>query len=265
MSEDVSSRRQFLSTCGRIAGLLAVGGVATRLVISRDSDKVWQLDPSVCDGCAALNKDFKGLSKCSTQCVLKLSAVKAVNDFTQCGYCRICPGYHDVNSPKDPNNTPKNIHNYDTPMGRVCPFDALIRRPVGYFDKSDPKNNFYEYVIDEAKCTGCGKCVVECGNPGQGNGSLRLEVRRNLCVNCNECGIARACPAPKARVAAAAAKVAAQKPAAREQVYQGAFYRDDVRKTWPSRTARPAEPDKKSASLPCGPNPFTPSSSEGRA
>ncbi|MCC6360930.1 MAG: hypothetical protein IT450_19495, partial [Phycisphaerales bacterium] len=40
----------------------------------------------------------------------------------------------------------------------------------------------------------CGRCVMGCKEPA-GLGSIRLEVRYNLCVDCNRCTIAQACPA----------------------------------------------------------------------
>lgn len=241
------TRREFLGLVGRGTGLLAVAGLGLHLVVGRDGEKVWQLDPSVCDGCLALNTDAKGQIKadgtavCSTHCVLKLSAVKAVNEFTKCGYCRICPAYQKSGTPPETNRD--NLHDYGTPTGRVCPYDAIKRTSVGFFDEFDFRNNFYEYAIDEAKCTGCGKCVVECGNPGQGNGSLRMEVRHNLCVDCNQCAIAVACPAVPGQTEALG--------------YIGAFYRDDAASDWPAMTDRPkAEIPPDFASLPCGPSPY---------
>ena len=50
-----------------------------------------------------------------------------------------------------------------------------------------------EYVVDEDLCIGCGKCVEGCARFG--NGSLYLQVKHDLCANCNECEIARGCPA----------------------------------------------------------------------
>jgi electron transport complex protein RnfB len=60
-------------------------------------------------------------------------------------------------------------------------------------DPEDPANNFYEYIIDEEKCDGCGKCVIKCKEP-LGLGSITLRIRYDRCVNCNECAILRACP-----------------------------------------------------------------------
>jgi MinD superfamily P-loop ATPase len=96
----------------------------------------------------------------------------------------LCPAYFDVTSQPD---------EHGIPAGKVCPQDALKRRVVGKVDPDDPNNNYYEYVVDEARCDGCGKCVKAC-KPPAGNGSLRLEIRYTTCVECNECAIQIACP-----------------------------------------------------------------------
>jgi len=184
MSEQPTTRREFLGLTARVAGVATIGAVAAGLTLRADADKVWTVRVKTCDGCLELNRDPDGLSRCATECVLKKSAVKAVNNFDECGYCRTCPGYHDVNSPKDAEGLP---------AGRVCPYDAITRTPVGVIDPNDPLNQFAEYTIDETKCTGCGKCVIGC-EPPMGLGSIKLEVRHNLCVDCNQCAIAVACP-----------------------------------------------------------------------
>jgi electron transport complex protein RnfB len=171
---DTTSRRQFIDRTIRVAGLTALGGAAGLLARRASAHAVFQVDPSLCTAC----------DLCRTSCVLSFSAVKAVNDFSKCGYCRLCPGYMDVTS------APNEL---GIPSGKVCPQDAITRRVVGYEDPDDPNNNYYEYAIDEARCTGCGKCVKAC-KPPMGNGSLRLEIRYNRCVGCNECGILIACP-----------------------------------------------------------------------
>lgn len=68
---------------------------------------------------------------------------------------------------------------------QLCPTAAIKRKYI--------EEPFFEYEIDEALCIGCGKCVKGCG--AFGNGSLQLQVNHQLCVNCNQCAIARDCPA----------------------------------------------------------------------
>jgi Na+-translocating ferredoxin:NAD+ oxidoreductase subunit B len=174
MSE-TSTRRQFIDRTCRVVGLTVLGGAATTLVARRASaHAVFQVDPSKCAAC----------DLCRTSCVLSLSAVKAVNQFNKCGYCRLCPAFMDITSQPDETGMP---------TGKVCPQDALKRRVAGREDPDDPNNNYYEYTVDEKLCTGCGKCVKAC-KPPFGNGSLRLEIRYDRCVTCNECSILVACP-----------------------------------------------------------------------
>jgi Na+-translocating ferredoxin:NAD+ oxidoreductase subunit B len=169
-----STRRQFIDRSFRIIGFAGLGTAAVVLSRRASGNNVYQVDPFKCTAC----------DLCRTSCVLSLSAVKAVNDFDKCGYCMLCPAYYDVTSQPDEKGIPS---------GKVCPQDALKRRVVGKEDPDDPNNNYYEYVIDEARCDGCGKCVKACLPPA-GNGSLRLEIRYTRCVECNECAIQIACP-----------------------------------------------------------------------
>jgi electron transport complex protein RnfB len=173
MSE-ISTRRQFIDRSCRILGFASLGGAAGLLTHRAAGNVVFQVDPSKCTAC----------DLCRTSCVLSHSAVKAVNDFDKCGYCMLCPAYFDVTSMPDEKGIP---------AGKVCPQDALKRRVVGKVDEEDPNNNYYEYVIDETRCDGCGKCIKAC-KPPAGNGSLRLEIRYANCVECNECSIQIACP-----------------------------------------------------------------------
>ncbi|MEW5984090.1 MAG: 4Fe-4S binding protein [Acidobacteriota bacterium] len=171
---DHSTRRQFIDRSCRVLGLAAIGTAAGLLAKRASAAAVYQVDPTKCTSC----------DLCRTSCVLSLSAVKAVNDFEKCGYCMLCPAFMDVTSMPDERGIP---------TGRVCPQDALKRRVVGDVDPDDPNNNYYEYVVDESRCDGCGKCVKACLPPA-GNGSLRLEIRYDRCVECNECNIRIVCP-----------------------------------------------------------------------
>jgi electron transport complex protein RnfB len=173
MSE-ISTRRQFIDRTCRVLGFVGLGSAAGVLARRAGADTVYQVDPQRCTTC----------DLCRTACVLSLSAVKAVNDFDRCGYCMLCPAYYDVASVPDARGIP---------LGKVCPRDALKRKIVGTVDEEDPNNNYYEYTIDEALCDGCGKCVKACMPPA-GNGSLRLEIRYDRCLECNSCAIAVACP-----------------------------------------------------------------------
>ncbi len=158
-------RRRFLRDLLRGALLLAGGGLAGSLLErSRKGRMVWQIDPFKCSQCG----------QCASECVLDVSAVKCVHDFTMCGYCDLCTGFF-VPNPISLNTGAEN---------QLCPTGAIQRRFV-----EDP---YYEYRIDESLCIGCGKCVLGCNTFG--NGSLYLQVRHDRCLNCNECAIARSCP-----------------------------------------------------------------------
>jgi Na+-translocating ferredoxin:NAD+ oxidoreductase subunit B len=159
------SRRQFLRDGTRLTAMTALGGLLG-VTISRTTAKtlVWQIDPSKCLRC----------DQCAKACVLEQSAVKCVHSHAICGYCQLCTGYF-VPEPNDLNTAAEN---------QLCPTAAIRRTFV-----EDP---YYEYVIDEKLCIGCAKCVEGCNRFG--NGSLFLQVRRDRCLNCNECAIARVCP-----------------------------------------------------------------------
>jgi electron transport complex protein RnfB len=161
-----NTRRSFLRTAVRSVAGLTLAGVAyaTGRRLQR-TNTVWQLDPNKCVQCG----------RCATECVLEPSAVKCVHAYDVCGYCDLCGGYHQPNA-KVTDTAAEN---------QLCPTGAIIRSFV-----EDP---YYEYTIDESLCVGCAKCVKGCGSFG--NGSLFLQVRHDICVNCNDCTIARACPA----------------------------------------------------------------------
>lgn len=153
-------RRDFM----RGAAAAAFVGGAYAAVGDKGEEMVWQLDPNKCTQCG----------RCSTHCVLNPSAVKCMNQFNICGYCDLCFGYLQPGS-----------RGRDTGAeNELCPTAAIKRTYI-----EDP---YYEYVIEEEKCIGCAKCVKAC--LVFGNASFYLQIRQDICINCNECSIAKACP-----------------------------------------------------------------------
>ena len=165
-NKDSLTRRRFLTLVGRGLAILGLGGV-TAAAASRGKGRqyVWQIDPWKCVQC----------SRCQTECVLDVSAVKCVHDYTVCGYCKLCFGFFQT----EPFSLDSGAEN------QMCPTAAIKRTFV-----EDP---YHQYTIDESLCNACGKCVKGCTTFG--NGSLYLQVRHDRCVNCNECAIAASCPA----------------------------------------------------------------------
>jgi electron transport complex protein RnfB len=169
MEETKMNRRGFLKKGLQAIFGLTIAGITGFSLFKKPStsatDTVWQIDPNLCIQCGG----------CEENCVLSPSAVKCVHNFAMCGYCDLCSGY----LRQDPKELSTGAEN------RLCPTGAITRSFV-----EDP---YFEYVIDESLCTGCGKCVKGCTSFG--NGALFLQIRHNRCVNCNECSIARQCPA----------------------------------------------------------------------
>jgi len=163
---DPVERRDFLrrGLRGIMAAALGAAGL-TGMARARKKEWRWQLDPEKCRQCG----------RCATACVLSPSAVKCVHAYALCGYCDLCGGYHQPYV-KDVDSAAEN---------QLCPTSAIRRTFV-----EDP---YYEYTIDQDLCIGCGVCVKGCASFG--NGSLFLQVMHDRCVNCNECAIARVCPA----------------------------------------------------------------------
>lgn len=158
-------RREFINNGVRLTlGLTVVGTGA--LAIARSStgkDYVWQIDPFKCTQCG----------RCATECVKATSAVKCVHAFDLCGYCDLCSGYFKPGAKLETGAE-----------NQLCPTAAIQRKFI--------EEPFFEYVIDEELCIGCAKCVKGCA--AFGNGSLQLQIRHDLCLNCNQCSIASACP-----------------------------------------------------------------------
>jgi Na+-translocating ferredoxin:NAD+ oxidoreductase subunit B len=164
-SSQLSRIEFFKAGLGRLATLALgfIGGFA--LFGSQRKNTVWQIDPAKCVHC----------EKCATSCVLQPSAVKCVQSYPICGYCRLCFGYFQPNAPELTSAA----------ENQIGPTDAIERIFI-----EDP---YWEYNIQEDKCIGCAVCVKACEMFG--NASFYLQVRHDRCVDCNDCSIARQCPA----------------------------------------------------------------------
>jgi electron transport complex protein RnfB len=155
----------FKQGLGRLASM-ALGLVSGfTLFGSQRKNTVWQINPMKCVHC----------EHCATSCVLTPSAVKCVQSYPMCGYCRLCFGYFQPNAPELSTGA----------ENQLCPTNAIERLFI--------EEPYYEYNILEEHCIGCAKCVKACEMFG--NASFYLQVRHNICVNCNDCSIARQCPA----------------------------------------------------------------------
>jgi electron transport complex protein RnfB len=159
-------RRRFIKRGMQATLAVSLGGVAVASFMkSYAGEMVWQIDPFKCVQCG----------RCADECVMMPSAVKCVHAYALCGYCDLCGGY----LKPDANERSTAAEN------QLCPTAAIKRKFI-----EDP---YFEYEIDEELCIGCAKCVAGCTSFG--NGSLHLQIRHDRCKNCNECAIARVCPA----------------------------------------------------------------------
>lgn len=159
------TRRDFVRTAGKI--LVASPLVVIPAILIRKTNSsayVWQIDPLKCTQCG----------QCKTHCVMTPSAAKCVHAYPMCGYCDLCGGYL-RQGVKTINTAAEN---------QMCPTGAIVRTFV--------EEPYFQYTIDEKLCDGCAKCVKGCADFG--NGSLYMQIKHDLCLNCNECSIARACP-----------------------------------------------------------------------
>jgi electron transport complex protein RnfB len=159
-------RRDFIRSSLNSLAALSVGGLSGLVLSKARSDNlVWQIDPSLCVQC----------EKCAVNCVLTESAVKCVHSYSMCGYCDLCSGYLQPGAKRRETGA----------ESQLCPTGAIKRTFV--------EEPYFEYQIDKKLCIGCSKCVKGCVSFG--NGSLYLQVQHDRCLNCNECSIARSCPA----------------------------------------------------------------------
>jgi len=156
------SRQRFL-----YAAVASLSSIVGTFVLAGVSDKkhYWQINTQKCMEC----------ERCAVECVLSPSAVKCLHIYQKCGYCDLCSGYF-IQGATTLDTAAEN---------QLCPTGALKRTFI--------EEPYFEYTVDEKLCIGCGRCVKNCR--AFGNASLVLQIRQDLCVNCNQCKIALACPA----------------------------------------------------------------------
>lgn len=157
-------RRSFLKIGARTVGACALLGSSGFLLSKAVKRHAFFIDPEQCIKCTG----------CETNCVKNISAVKCVNNLEECGLCVHCFGYF-----VDDNNEA------ETPENLVCPTRALKRKKIG--------DETFSYTINEDECIGCGRCVKACWDKGAA--SMTLQIRGNLCLECNSCTIQNQCPA----------------------------------------------------------------------
>src|SRR5581483_11363449 len=97
MSGDVS-RRGLLAGSMRGTVLAAIAGGAAFLVRKADGQVVWQVDATRCVNSRLGETGVEGCNLCTSECVVSLSAVRAVNDHARCGRCNVCPAYFRITS-----------------------------------------------------------------------------------------------------------------------------------------------------------------------
>jgi Na+-translocating ferredoxin:NAD+ oxidoreductase subunit B len=159
------SRREFVRNAGKLAIIVPLALIPVALAKKTSpSGYVWQIDPFKCTQCG----------QCKTNCVLTPSASKCMHAFPMCGYCDLCGGY-----------LRQGVKTISTGAeNQMCPTNAITRKFV--------EEPYFEYTINEDLCDGCAKCVKGCADFG--NGSLYMQIKHDLCQNCNDCSIARTCP-----------------------------------------------------------------------
>jgi hypothetical protein len=67
---------------------------------------VWQVDGAKCINSRLGEGAAEACRLCTDSCVVAQSAVRAVNDFSKCGRCNICPAYFNIKSAVDAHGLP---------------------------------------------------------------------------------------------------------------------------------------------------------------
>src|ERR1039458_2795321 len=88
MSEPLS-RRDLLHNVVRGSVLATLSGGALFLVQKAHGQVVWQVDAARCINSRLGDIGAEACKLCTTECVVALSAVRAVNEYAKCGRCNI--------------------------------------------------------------------------------------------------------------------------------------------------------------------------------
>ncbi len=160
---DIKSRsgKARMLTSYILAALLLLTSVFLLASRSISSGK-WYIDTEECIGCG----------DCATECIKSQSAVRAVIDTVACSGLDKCRAF------------------YRSTSSRFGQSVANQNCPTGAF-KREKDSDRYFYWIDESLCIGCGKCFRGCRKC---EGAIKLEVKDEFCVNCNDCKIELSCP-----------------------------------------------------------------------
>lgn len=113
-------------------------------------------------------------SKCEINCVKSKSAVVAKIDSSKATNRLYNPAYF---------RRYKGAVIDTSVANQVCPTGAIVRTILS--------DSFASYRVNEALCTGCGKCVRASK---KGDREFCLVIDPASCLDCNECSIAAQCP-----------------------------------------------------------------------
>ena len=109
MSEKYT-RREVLGHAARGAAAVGLCGTAGLLAIKANKTYAWSIVPDKCINSKLGAFGVDTCELCATECVLTLSAVRAVNEFSACGRCYVCPAYYKITSAVGPDGLPRWAH-----------------------------------------------------------------------------------------------------------------------------------------------------------
>jgi hypothetical protein len=93
----------------RRAAVGVLAGGAGFLIERAHGQVVWQVDASKCVNSRLGEEGVEACNLCTSECVVSLSAVRAVNEHAKCGRCNICPAYFNITSAVDEKGLPSDM------------------------------------------------------------------------------------------------------------------------------------------------------------